>query len=213
MDAPVQSLPELESNLRDIERANRWLGGVAPVRAAVLGCDARSVLDVGCGGGDIARAIVPAARTRGHDVSVTCVDISDQILQIARARTFSPAIAFVQADAMALPFASSSFDVVMCNLALHHFDERSAVRLLQEMRRVAGRVPLVCDLRRSVAGYLGTWALSRVATRNRLTRHDAPLSVRRAYTPVEVLSLARNAGWRNPSVRPTAYFRMMLRDG
>ncbi|GAC1500436.1 MAG: class I SAM-dependent methyltransferase [Vulcanimicrobiaceae bacterium] len=213
MDAPVQSLPELESSLRDIERANRWLGGIAPVRAAVLASDARSVLDVGCGSGDIASAILSAGRSLGRDISVTCVDISDQMLQIARARTANPAITFVRADATALPFAAASFDVVMCNLALHHFDERSAPRLLQEMRRVAARVPLVCDLRRSVVGYLGAWALSRVATSNRLTRHDAPLSMRRASTPDEAVRLARSAGWRSPSVRRAAFFRMLLRDG
>ncbi len=54
--------------------------------------------------------------------------------------------------------------------------------LLRELRRVARLTPLVCDLRRSAVALAATWLWSRTS-RNRLTRHDAPLSVRRAYTP------------------------------
>jgi len=46
-----------------------------------------------------------------------------------------------------------------------------------------------------------------------MTRHDAPLSVLRAYTPDEALDLARQAGWKNPRVRRTRFFRMVLSDG
>jgi hypothetical protein len=53
----------------------------------------------------------------------------------------------------------------------------------------------------------------RATTRNRLTRHDAPLSVRRAYDAREALALAREAGWRSPRVEREPFFRMTLVDG
>jgi hypothetical protein len=67
-------------------------------------------------------------------------------------------------------------------------------------------------LRRSPVAFAAAWVWSRAASRNRLTRHDAPLSVRRAYTPGEVRSLARCAGWRAPRVTAQPFFRMLLAD-
>jgi hypothetical protein len=84
--------------------------------------------------------------------------------------------------------------------------------LLRELRRVARVAPLVTDLRRSRAAWAGASLLTALCTRNRLTRHDAPLSVLRAYTPREALQLAREAGWRNPRVRQAPFYRMVLTD-
>jgi SAM-dependent methyltransferase len=213
MDDPVESLAELTENLRDIERVNRWLGGTAPVAQAVFGTAAATVLDVGCGSADIPLALVRRAERTGRALSVTCLDHSAQMLAIARERTGAhPRLSFVEADGASLPFADRAFDIVTCNLALHHFEPDAAVRLLDEMRRVARLTPLVCDLRRSRAGYLGALAFAYATTRNRLTRHDAPLSVLRSYTPDEAADLARRAGWRAPTVGRTPFFRMMLRD-
>lgn len=213
MDDPVESMSELEGNLRDIERANRWLGGIAPVKSAIFSSGAKSVLDVGCGSGDIALALVEHAGGQCRELSVTCLDVSPQMLEIARTRTANhPSLRFVCGDGTSLPYDDGAFDVVMCNLALHHFDPRSAVALLAEMRRVARVTPIVCDLRRAAAGVAGAWLFSRLTTANRLTRHDAPLSARRAYTAREALGLARSAGWRRPGVRHAPFFRMMLRD-
>ena len=213
MDDPVESLAELEASLRDIERANRWLGGAAPVRSAIFSLQPRTVLDVGCGSADIALALVKDARRAGRELAVTCLDISDQMLQIAQARTRNdPALSFVRGNGAQLSFEDGAFDVVMCNLALHHFNPQEAVSLLAEMRRVSRMTPLLCDLRRSRVGHLGAWLFSRLTTTNRLTRHDAPLSVLRAYTPHEALRLAEYADWRNPQVRTAPFYRMVIQD-
>ncbi len=213
MDDPVESLAELEASLADLERANRYLGGVTPLREMIFSRGATSVLDVGCGSADIPLAVASAAQAQGRKISITCTDVSEQMLDIARRRTREhPALRFERADGTALPYADSSFDVVTCDLALHHFAPDHAVSLLGEMRRVARITPIVCDLRRGFLAWLGVWFLAQVATRNRLTRNDGPLSVRRAYTPDEALALARRAGWSKPCVRKTPFFRMLLCD-
>jgi ubiquinone/menaquinone biosynthesis C-methylase UbiE len=134
-------------------------------------------------------------------------------LEIARKRSLAEsALDFVQAEGEALPFADAEFDVVTCNLALHHFDPPAAIALLAELRRVSAIAPLVCDLRRSRLAYIATQAFATFAARNRLTKHDAPLSVLRAYSPQEALELAHRAGWLAPWVRRDAFFRMVLSD-
>jgi len=212
MDEPVEDVDELTGNLRDVAFANAHLGGSAPVVRALRRLGARTVLDVGSGAGDVPLAVVRDGARRGVRLQVTCLDHSEQMLAIARRATGAdPALEFVRADGGALPFADAAFDVVTCTLALHHFDPDPARALLRELRRVARVTPVVCDLRRSPVAFAATWLWSRTS-RNRLTRHDAPLSVRRAYTPDEALALARDAGWRAPRVRREPFFRMTLTD-
>ena len=101
---------------------------------------------------------------------------------------------FIVGDGRRLPFADGSVDVAACSLVIHHLPPDEAVAMLREMRRVARRGVIVNDLIRTWLGLLGAWAVSRALTRNPLTRHDAPLSVRRAYTRAELVELARRAG-------------------
>lgn len=215
MDRPGVDVGEFRANFDDIEFANRYFGGSRPVTREVLSRAASrgdfGVLDVGCGSADIARALVRATTT---SLTVVALDSNADILAIARERTPATApISFVHAQGGALPFEDASFDLAMCNLALHHFEPQAAVAMLRELRRVSRVTPLVCDLVRSRIAFIGAWLFARILAKNRLTRHDGPLSVRRAYTPTEALALARDAGWRAPRVTREPFFRMVLTDG
>lgn len=211
LDDHVESIGELEENFRDIERANRYLGGVATVRTALRSLAPQTILDVGCGSADIPHALVRDARRQGRALHITCLDANDEVLDIARRRR-NGELSFVRGNGSVLPFEDASFDVAMCNLTLHHCDPPVALALLRELRRVARVAPVVTDLRRSRIAWAAASILAALFTRNRLTRHDAPLSVLRAYTPHEAVQLARDAGWRNPRVRLAPFYRMVLTD-
>jgi ubiquinone/menaquinone biosynthesis C-methylase UbiE len=124
---------------------------------------------------------------------VLATDRNSKILALA-ARNAPPDVKFAVADARRLPFADDSFDVATCSLVLHHLEPDDAVRVLKEMRRVARRGVIVNDLVRSWVGYLGALVAPRAMSKNPLFRHDAPLSVRRAYTKGEMATLAARAG-------------------
>ena len=97
------------------------------------------VLDVGCGTGVVARE---CARIVGDSGSVTGLDLSDDMLSVAR--RISPDIDWKQGDAGSLPFADSSFDRVLSQFALMFFPDRSLA--LTEMWRVlrpGGRLAVV----------------------------------------------------------------------
>ena len=212
MDDPVDSLAELEANLRDIACANRFLGGVAPVARVLERTGATTVLDVGCGAADIPRALLQQASHASRPLAITCLDKSEQILRIAGRDAATPQLKFVRGDGTSLPYSSQAFDVAMCSLTLHHLRPDDAVALLRELRRVSRTTPLVCDLRRSPIAYAAVSMYVKLFSRNRLTRHDGPVSVLRAYTPSEALALARKAGWNAPRVRLEPWFRMTLVD-
>lgn len=205
IDLPIDSEAELRESFGYIEFANRFFGGIGAVKSGLGGLKAQTLLDVASGIADI-----PAALSRR--LRITCLDSNELLVAFSRTRYDGRAnMSFVIGNATALPFADRAFDVAMCNLALHHFDPPSAIALLAELRRVSRISPLVTDLRRSFVTYASTYVFTRFS-RNRLTRHDGPLSARRAYTPAEALQLAREAGWRSPSVKSYAVIRMVLRD-
>jgi len=213
MDDPGIDPRELAGNFDDIERANRLFGGTRPIVHAVFARATARLLDVGCGSADIPRALLREARTRGRTLAIVGLDSSETVLALARERSRDePALAFVRADGAALPFADASFDVATCNLALHHFEPPAAIELLRELRRVSRLTPVVCDLVRSRIAYAATALFARFLAKNRLTKHDGPLSVRRAYTVREALGLATQAGWKRPLAKRSAYFRMILTD-
>jgi ubiquinone/menaquinone biosynthesis C-methylase UbiE len=212
----AQDPRELAGDLRNLERINRFLGGRSLIRrqlAAVL----RRVkpgspcvlLDVATGGGDLPRDV--AARFRGRGLAaIVAVDRNPQMLEYARSHSNGvPEIRFVRADALCLPLASGSADVVLCSLALHHFTEPDAVALLRELARVARRALIINDLRRSPTAYVLIWLITRFC-RNRMTRYDGPLSVRRAFTMAEVRRLAQAAGLDGAHVVRQLFFRQAL---
>jgi SAM-dependent methyltransferase len=94
------------------------------------------VLDVAAGTGHVARALAPKVR------AVVALDATEAMLEQGRAHGV-PNVIFMRGDAAALPFADSSFDVVVSRFALHHF-ERPEVQLA-EMRR-CGRRLAIADL-------------------------------------------------------------------
>src|SRR5439155_16742204 len=129
--------------------------------------------------------------SRRAGVWIAALDVHPVTLAYARRHADGGAsMQFVRGDALALPFRSQSFDVALCSLALHHFGEADAVQLLSEMKRVARAAVVVTDLRRSWVAWASIWLLTRLVWRNRIVRHDGPVSVRRAYTPAELTALA-----------------------
>jgi len=64
------------------------------------------------------------------------------------------------------------------------------------MARVSRRGVVVNDLVRGRLYLAGAWLLSHIVSGNRLSRNDAPLSVRRAYSRSELRALVDEAGLR-----------------
>jgi ubiquinone/menaquinone biosynthesis C-methylase UbiE len=207
---------ELAANLRDIRLVNRLAGGVATVLRHLPGLLSHiprgrpvEILDLATGCGDIPLSLAAWADRHCRPLQLTATDHSPEILAEAQ-RTLAgvPGVTFTICDARAVPFPDRSFDVVLCSLSLHHFAPEEAVQVLREMDRLSRTGFILNDIRRCLAGFVAAWAASRVATRNRLTRHDMPLSVLRAYTPDELRALLRQAGIHDASVTRHPLFRM-----
>lgn len=202
LDEPgVEPAVRLRS-LRDVERANALFGGSrALLRELELALradgEALTLLDVGTGLADLPHAAVTLARRRGVQLVPIGVDMAHELLVAARSRLRL----VVAGDALRLPFADRSVDVVTCSQLLHHFAGTECRRLIAELDRVARRRVIVAELRRSWIAASAFWLVSYPLRFHRVTRHDGTLSVLRGFTRGELRSLVREVTGVEPDVR------------
>lgn len=201
IDGPLDE-HALAGNLRDLERVNRWLGGVDLSWRALLPYLNHSgdssaplrILDVGTGAADIPRGLLRRAARHGAGLEIVATDVRPEIVELARRRMPAAGLDVRLTSAERLDAADSSFDVVHSSMVLHHLEPAAALAQLREMARVARRAVIVNDLERGTVWWLGAHLLTLLATGNRYTRHDAPLSVRRAYRRSELSAMAGSVG-------------------
>ena len=216
MDSPDNPRDLLEDDLRNLRIINRYLGNYR----AVLGGLARlieeqkltqfSLLDVGTGSADIPALIASWARRHHLTAQLIGLDPEPVTLRAAVKQTRDyPEIGLVRGDGRALPLASDSVDFVLSSQMLHHFSEDDIIHLLRDWSRVARRAIIVSDLIRHPVAYYGIRLLTRVFTRNIMTRTDGPLSVERAFTLKEWRELFERAGIGPFRIFPTFPFRQM----
>ncbi len=221
IDDETQPYADFRASMTDVRRANRLLGGTAVVTrqakhwlSAAQSPSPVTFLDVATGSGDIPEAILEVARRQGRTARVLGLDFSAPILRFAREKVGGlPAIRLARGDAFRLPFADASFDYVLCSLAFHHFGFEGCVTALREMERVVRRGWLVNDIRRAWSAYYLIRTIITLGSMNRLTRHDGPASVLRAYSVAEYRAMAEAIGLRvgrEVQLRRSLFYRVAL---
>jgi SAM-dependent methyltransferase len=196
LDLDHGSLREVRRSLRDIRRINRYLGGTALSVRGVLGLlesveGEATVLDVGCGLGDVGVAIQEgggAARAGGACDWAGHFGAATFSGRRVRARKYLR----VRGDAFALPLRDRGVDAVHCSLFLHHFRAAQIESLGREFSRVARVGWFANDITRHTLPlwfFRTTWP---IFARSALTRYDGSVSVRRAYTPREMSRVVRS---------------------
>ncbi len=192
LDGDVEPGAAVES-LADVERVHRVLGGrrllrrhLVPVLLAVPS-PSPVLLDLGAGNGHVGRALASELARRGR--GLVTLDLDRQLLHAhlsARGRS-------VAADALRLPLADRSVDVVSSTLFLHHLDAPSVAQLLRESARVARVAVSALDLTRHRVPLVVNAVLGMLLHRSPITRLDGSASVRQAWTVPELRAIAERA--------------------
>lgn len=217
LDRPDTPESDIRTNLEDIRRINRFLGGTRVVRKflrdelrAAPTLREASLLDVGSGSADIPLALQRDCQSRGVSLRVVAADRRPanpaMFLSAEDRRTISPA----GADVFHLPFADRSFTWVTISMLLHQFRDAQCISILRELARVAQRVVVVNELERDAVPLAFIKLTSPIFTRNELSRFDAAASLRQAFLPGELWTLARDAGFSDFRVRRHFPYRLSL---
>lgn len=158
------------------------------------------VLDLGCGGGDLARSLVRWAGSDGFSIEVVGIDPDERAIAAAT-RTAARGVTFRQASSAELVAAGERFDVVVSNHVLHHLDDAARAAFLADSERLADGRNLHSDIRRSRQAYRAYALASPLVSAGTFVRVDGLRSIRRSFTVPELQGVLP-AGWRAERAAP-----------
>jgi SAM-dependent methyltransferase len=161
------------------------------------------ILDVGCGGGDMLRAIERWALRRGVAVELTGIDLNPYAERAAKDFTNrSTRITFLTGDAFSY---TGPVDVVLSSLFTHHLSSAEIVAYLRWSDEVAARGWFVNDLCREATPYRLIGPLAKLLRWHRFVQHDGPVSFRRSFREADWQRLTAEAGLQAEAVRMTRW--------
>jgi 2-polyprenyl-3-methyl-5-hydroxy-6-metoxy-1,4-benzoquinol methylase len=169
------------------------------------------VLDVACGGGDVALRLWQLGRRSGIDLEIVGLDKSPLAVEMARASAgrLGAKAEFDVCDVLEQPLVGR-FDAVVQTLFLHHLTNADAARLLRHMAEAADHLILVSDLRRGRYGYLLAQLACRLLSRSPIVHADGPQSVAAAFSINEAEALCHQANLENVRIEPIWPARFLL---
>lgn len=210
MDRPDCDPLLLERTYRQFGLVNRLFSGwrrlyVRELRPLLSRGSVTTVLDIGCGGGDLAQLLANWSARENQRIEITGIDPDPRAITFASRRPPHPALRFRQAASGDLVREGRRYDVVISNHVLHHLQPAELASLLADSQVLARRLSLHNDLHRSAAAY-ALFSLAAQPFRGSYIRPDGLVSIRRSYTAAE-LAAAAPPGWR---VRPHSPFHQVL---
>jgi ubiquinone/menaquinone biosynthesis C-methylase UbiE len=192
---------EYATFLREIAFINRYLGDGRALKKSLLreleekDLSEFSVVDVGCGSGELLRMIAEFAARSKRRATLTGIDLNPISSATTRSESSGfPEIASVQGDAFQLPFADGAFDYAISSLFFHHLTDEQIPIVLKEMSRVSRRGIFVIDLHRDPVAYVGYKLFCAAFRISELVRHDGSLSIRKGFRRGELSRLANREG-------------------
>lgn len=183
-----------------------WWRKTARAFRPVLQRPEARVLDICCGTGDLTAALL--ARRPQKAEPITGLDFSREMLARARAKYGAPDIAWVEGDAMHLPYPDESFDLVTAAFGFRNLSNYAAgLRELSRVLRPGGQIGILeCNQPSGLSGALynlyfhhilplvGGWISG-----NRAAYAYLPASVARFPRPPRMFDLIREAGLVDPT--------------
>lgn len=217
LDSETIETAELNLNLRELHSINKLLGGYNATLSGLRKVfrsskqDVINVLDIGFGGGDSIRAMSDFAVKHnkktffyGVDLKPDCVayatknleDVANKSLLCNDYRNLSDE--FLQ-----------NIDVIHCSLFLHHLNDQEIEDLLKFSYKCNCTL-LINDLHRNSLAYYSIRLLTRLFSRSRLVKNDAPISVLRGFKRNELEKFLENSGYKEYSVKWIWAFRYLI---
>jgi ubiquinone/menaquinone biosynthesis C-methylase UbiE len=205
LDTDAGTPEEISGTLTDLRMFNRWFGGTSCTSRLIdqvareTNSTSLSWLDVAAGAGYVPHSVRERSAKRKVHLDITLLDrAASHIRNGTRA---------VVGDALALPFRDATFDFVSSELFVHHLAPNQVVQFAREALRVCRHAFVINDLIRDPI-HLALAYAGFPLYQSRITRNDAPASVRQAYTVKEMRSMLSKTDARSIEITTCFLYRM-----
>ncbi|GGL98307.1 class I SAM-dependent methyltransferase [Deinococcus aerophilus] len=174
------------------------------------------LLDIGCGGGDVPRALARWAARDGFTLRITAIDADARAIAYAAAQPPVSGLTFRQALSGDLVRQGHSFDLVTSNHLLHHLTDAELRTVLLDSEALCrdaegrgGGLAVHSDIQRSPLAYAAFRVGVAPLFRGSFIGVDGLRSIRRSFTAPELAALAP-PGWQVQTLPP--YRNLLLYD-
>ncbi len=167
-----------------------------------------TILDVGCGNGDMLRTLADYAAKKGLNFKLTGIDANDFTVRHARQLSGAfPNISYLRADIFDEIKQERVYDVILCTLTLHHFKDEELIVLMQGFKSQAGMGIVVNDLHRSTIAYYLFMAICFIFRLNKMSRDDGLVSILRGFKKGDLLKYSQQLNFKKYTLRWKWAFR------
>lgn len=208
----------VHQTLHELDVINKWLGGNAVTLSGVkkLMSDIPpqkeiSIVDLGCGSGDVLRKLSTWAVENGRHLKLTGIDANPHIIQYARDHTNNhDNITYLTENILSEDFSARTYDVIIATLFFHHFSSAQLSQFLQQAVKQVRIGIVINDIHRHWLAYHSIAVLTRMLSKSSMVQYDAPLSVLRAFSKQELEEILAAAGIKHYSLHWKWAFRWQL---
>lgn len=175
------TLTQYHDALRKLDRVGRLLGGDKVIYKELTHLEKRpeSIIDVGCGGGQLALRL---ARKYPH-TKIIGLDIDREAIAFAN-KEHAPLphnLSFALCDKQRVSDYLTGCSVIISSLVCHHLTDHELIQFLVEAKQKATQAIILNDLQRHCLAYASYYCLSPIMFQNRMIFHDGLISIKRAF--------------------------------
>lgn len=188
----------LRDTLDKLGNINKWLGGNHVTLDGIKQLLKNkpkdvtyTILDLGCGHGDILRLVIDFGRKNNLNLKGIGIDANQDTIDYANELSVNyPELSFVKEDVFSMVFKKQDYDIVLTTLFLHHFKNQEIKKLLTIFSKQATLGIVVNDLQRSKIAYV-LFKLLGLFISNDMIKQDGLTSILRAFKKEDLVGISQ----------------------
>jgi SAM-dependent methyltransferase len=205
----------LKAALDKIAKINQLLGGnqltlrgVRKLLEKVSDSSLITIVDVGCGNGDMLRKIADFGLQNNLNLELIGVDANKYTVNYAIDLSVKyPNIKYSCEDVFGKSFDELKCDIMLCTLTLHHFKDIEIIKLLRLFNENSRLGFVVNDLHRNALAYRLFQVLCFVFRMNEMSREDGLTSILRGFKKEELIAFSEGLRFEKYSIQWKWAFR------